>query len=69
MGARGNITTEHANGYNMYGDQLTGSRASGSISMNQWGMLTATVEYTAPEWVPANATVTLTVPVRYYRCV
>ena len=66
VGARGNVPTTYANGYNAHGVDLMGSRASGSISISEYGMITVNVEYTAPEWVPDNATVELSVPLYYH---
>ena len=68
-GQQGNLTTALANGYSdtTYGVDLDGSRANVTFTVNEYGLMSATVDYTAPEWVPAGATVTLSnVPVLYY---
>ena len=65
----GNLPTALANGYTdpTYDLDLEGSRANAELSVNEFGLMTATVNYTAPEWVPTGATVTLdNVPVLYY---
>ena len=70
VGARGNVNTFHDNNgtgtytYNTDGTGanelvLDGSSANATFTMNEWGILTTTIEYTAPEWVPNSATVTL----------
>ena len=65
----GNLPTALANGYTnaTYGLNLDGSRANAELVINEYGLMSATVNYTAPEWVPTGATVTLSnVPVLYY---
>ena len=68
--ASGNVNTFHDNNgtgtytYNTNGTGanelvLDGSSANATFTMNEWGILTTTIEYTAPEWVPNGATVTL----------
>ena len=78
VGARGNVNTFHDNNgtgtytYNTNGTGanelvLRGSYADAAFAMNQYGMLTTTINYTAPQWVPDGATVTLgNVDLMYY---
>ena len=54
VGARGNVPTTYANGYHAHGVDLTGSRASGSINISEYGMLTVNVEYTLLSGCPTT---------------
>ena len=47
------------------GTTLRGSSANATFNVNQYGILSITMEYTAPAWVPSTATVDLVAPLYY----
>ena len=49
------------------GEKLSGSRATiESVDINTYGLMTATIDYIAPEWVAEGSLVTLNTDVLYY---
>ena len=49
------------------GEKLSGSRATiESVDINTYGLMTATIDYIAPEWVAEGSLVTLDTDVLYY---
>ena len=62
---RGNVETIYADGYKQHGVNLKGSSADATFSVNDYGMLSISMEYEAPEWVPDEATVELAAPLYY----
>ena len=65
-GQQGNVQTLYSEDYADYGLNLDGSTADVSFTVNEYGMMTATLNYTAPDWVPVGAEVDLTFPVQFY---
>ena len=65
---QGNVATYYNSTVTLAdGEKLSGSRATiESVDINTYGLMTATIDYIAPEWVAEGSLVTLNTDVLYY---